>query len=708
MSLKLRAAIFIYSLISCTAVLAQSASISVAKNGNPNPIVAGTNITYTITISSEGPDDALTVVLDDPLPGGTTFVSLASPAGWSCTTPAVGSSGTVNCTRPAFPPGSDVFTLVLQTDPSLANGSTLTNTATILTTTNDPDQNDNSSNVVTPVEADSDLGVTKSAAPDPAPIGGSATFTIGYSASGPSDAANVSINDVLPAGMLFSSVSASGWSCTTPTVGTNGTVTCTISALAPGASGTITIVVTIDPSVSAGTLISNTATIAGDVVDSVSANDSANASFAAQHISNLDITKNAAPNPVPAGGALTYVIDFNASGPSAAPNVVINDVLPAQTTFTSLATPGGWSCTTPFIGTNGTVNCTNPSVASGTTGTFTLVVAVDPSLPAGTTISNTVTISGDVVENTVDNSSTDDVTTIVVADIGLTKIAPATIFAGNSLSYAIDHTVFGPSQATNVTITDALPAGTTFASVNAPGFSCTAPAVGTSGTVSCTIAALPPNATGTIYIDVTVNPNVAPSTVISNTATVSSANDPNPGNDSSTATTTVNAAPVTGIKSVSPSPVAVGETVTYTIVLHNSGAFTQGDNPGDELVDVLPASLALVSATATSGVAVADILNNTAHWNGSIAAGADVTITITATVLPSAAGTTVSNQGIIHFDGDNNGTNESTTATQAPGGGPTVFAVAAVIGEAIPTLSPALLIALTMLVMAVGWRLAGR
>ena len=47
--------------------------------------------------------------------------------------------------------------------------------------------------------------------------------------------------------------------------------------------------------------------------------------------------------------------------------------------------------------------------------------------------------------------------------------------------------------------------------------------------------------------------------------------------------------------------------ITYTVVLTNAGPNTQSDNPGDELTDVLPASLTLVSASATSGTAVATI-----------------------------------------------------------------------------------------------------
>jgi hypothetical protein len=82
-----------------------------------------------------------------------------------------------------------------------------------------------------------------------------------------------------------------------------------------------------------------------------------------------------------------------------------------------------------------------------------------------------------------------------------------------------------------------------------------------------------------------------------------------------------------------------------------------------------------------------------------------VTITIVATVLPNGAGSTISNQGTIHFDGDNNGSNESSTVTNAPGGGPTTFAV---IGTGIPTLSPALLMAMAMMLVAVGWVTARR
>jgi len=107
--------------------------------------------------------------------------------------------------------------------------------------------------------------------------------------------------------------------------------------------------------------------------------------------------------------------------------------------------------------------------------------------------------------------------------------------------------------------------------------------------------------------------------------------------------------------------------VTYTVTLTNAGSATQADNPGHELLDTLPSTLTLVSASATSGTAVADLPANTVTWDGSLASSGSVTVTIHATIQPTAAlGTTVANQATVNYDADANGTNESTTLTDDP------------------------------------------
>jgi uncharacterized repeat protein (TIGR01451 family) len=111
-----------------------------------------------------------------------------------------------------------------------------------------------------------------------------------------------------------------------------------------------------------------------------------------------------------------------------------------------------------------------------------------------------------------------------------------------------------------------------------------------------------------------------------------------------------------------------GGTITYTVTISNSGPGAQGDNPGDEFTDVLPAGVTLVSASATVGTAVASVGTNTVTWNGGLANGGSVVISIEATVgTGSPTGTTISNQGTINFDADGNGTNESSALTDDPG-----------------------------------------
>ena len=86
------------------------ADLSVTKTGPPT-VTQGDPISYSITVTNDGPNAAVNVQLIDMLPAGTTFLSLVSPGGWSCTTPAVGAAGTVTCTRATMPVESDPFTL---------------------------------------------------------------------------------------------------------------------------------------------------------------------------------------------------------------------------------------------------------------------------------------------------------------------------------------------------------------------------------------------------------------------------------------------------------------------------------------------------------------------------------------------------------------------------------------------------------------------
>lgn len=137
-------------------------------------------------------------------------------------------------------------------------------------------------------------------------------------------------------------------------------------------------------------------------------------------------------------------------------------------------------------------------------------------------------------------------------------------------------------------------------------------------------------------------------------------------------------ADISGTKTVS-GPFNVGDTIIYTVVLTNNGSVAQDDNLGDEFTDVLPPTLTLVSANASVGTVAANTNTNKVTWNGSLAGFASVTITIQATIDSGTEGATISNQGTIKFDADNDNMNEATAQTDDPSVGgaadPTSFKV---------------------------------
>src|SRR4029079_16340997 len=113
--------------------VAASADLSVTKVDTPDPVNAGNQITYTVTVTNAGPSNAASVTLSDVLPAGTTFSFLAAPGAWVCPLPPAG--GPVVCTHASLPVGTSVFTIKVIVDLATAAGTVLTNTATVSSAT---------------------------------------------------------------------------------------------------------------------------------------------------------------------------------------------------------------------------------------------------------------------------------------------------------------------------------------------------------------------------------------------------------------------------------------------------------------------------------------------------------------------------------------------------------------------------------------------
>ena len=88
------------------------------------------------------------------------------------------------------------------------------NTATVGSSTADPDPNNNSAIASAPLGPEADLSITKTASTPSLVAGGQVTYTLTVEDNGPSDAAGVVVSDPLPAGQTLVSAIPSQGSCT--------------------------------------------------------------------------------------------------------------------------------------------------------------------------------------------------------------------------------------------------------------------------------------------------------------------------------------------------------------------------------------------------------------------------------------------------------------------------------------------------------------
>ncbi|HYC91438.1 MAG TPA: C25 family cysteine peptidase [Thermoanaerobaculia bacterium] len=240
----------------------------ITNDDTPDPVTAGENITYTQEVRNISPTAATNPTFTQVVPAGTTFVSMTPPAGWSCTTPAVGSTGTtITCTANsgtlAGNTSSGAFTLVLASSSTLAEGATITETASVSMTEVDPSPSNNSRSAVTTVQRRVDAAVVKDSnapvAPAPyAPLrylytGNPTTptglqYTINVTNNGPSRASQVVITDTIPPNFSYDHTAAPATASQGTCSFANGIVTCSLGQMDRDGTATITIPGTVNTS----------------------------------------------------------------------------------------------------------------------------------------------------------------------------------------------------------------------------------------------------------------------------------------------------------------------------------------------------------------------------------------------------------------------------------------------------------------------------
>lgn len=647
------------------AAVVSTADLSMSDAASPNPVTAGSNITYTQVLTNNGPSAADNATYVTAIPANTTMASFTAPAGWSCLTPGNGGTGNIVCTNVDMAGSTAAtFTLVVKVNTGTANGTVISNSVTANSSVSDPNKLNNTATATTVVgtTAGGELTVSNSASPNPVQAGNTLTYTQVVTNTGTSAATGATFTEATPANTTFVSITPpAGWSC----AGFPGTP-CSNPSVGAGSSGTFTVIYTVNAGTASGTTLTDTATV--NATNQAFGSSSATATDVVATATQADLGLATAATPLTdlAGNNITYTQTVTNNGPAASAGASFTEATPTNTTFESVLAPAGWTCTSPAVGATGTVNCTDPSLASGSSADIVVVVNVAASVAAGT-----ITANSSVTATTTDPNSTNNSTTIATplntaCDLAVTNSGtPNPAMAGSNIVYTQVVTNSGPSNCSTGTFNEATPTNTTFVSVavvTTGGGTWTCP--NTAPPVVCTNPNVPPGSTATITATYKVNTGV--SGTITDTATVgTTTRDTNSANNSATVVIGVASgtqADLSVTNSGTPSQVSAGNNITYTQVVSNAGPIAAAT---PQFSDSLPAGTTAVSLTGPGGTWTCTLATLICTDSASMNANTTATFTLVLKVNSTVAGgsTITQTDSVSSSTSDPNSGNNSASVT---------------------------------------------
>lgn len=462
-----------------------------------------------------------------------------------------------------------------------------------------------------------DIAVTKSNGQGSYVPGSATTYTIVVSNNGPSDLTGsrggITVVDVLP-----NEISSANWSVAYTGSGSSGPGAGTgninvLINLAVG--GTATFTVNAQTRSEGFGNLSNTVVVtppAGIVDPDLDNNTATDIDVVSTPEADLRVTKIVDNSTPQVGGSVQFTMSVFNDGPSQAGGVVLSDVLPSGFTWVSSAPSSG---TTYDVG-SGLWNV--GTLANGGSATLVVVATVNPS---GDYLNEVIVSESDVLDPDTTNNSASVSVAPTSADLSVAKsVDNPSPQLGSSVQFSVNLTNHGPASATNVTVTDVLPAGYALVSV--------ATSTGTSynsGTGVWTVGTLPNGMTANLRINATVNASGS----YVNTASVSHSDqpDPDPSNNSSSVTTGPISADLAVSKRVDIANPSVGDVVQFLVVVTNHGP---AQATGVSLVDQLPSGYTYTSAIPSG---TGTYLPSSGQWTvGTLAKGESAALRINATV----------------------------------------------------------------------------
>ncbi|MGE6309716.1 DUF7507 domain-containing protein [Bacillus cereus] len=499
------------------------------------------------------------------------------------------------------------------------------------------------------------IQATKSVNKSVAAIGDILTYTVTVPNTGLLPANNVTFTDILPNGTSF--IPGSVTIDNVPQTNANPSAGISLGTINNSSSRTITFQATV-VSLPSQNPISNTATITFQytpIAGGTTFNGIATSNSAGTQINLADINGTKSVNKLftDIGETLTYSISLANVGNIAATNVIYTDPIPSGTTFI----PGSVTVNgVTQAGVNPANGISVGTIAANSTATIAFQVTVptipqtNPILNSGTTTYQYVPIPNQPVVNGSDTTNTVS-TQVNNATVTMAKAVDKN-FAdiGDTLTYTVSFVGTGNTTANNVIFTDIIPTGTTFVlnSLTIDGTT----QVGANPANGVNIGSIPTGTTKNVSFQVVVN-TIPASNVVSNGSSASYQYTVNPSQSpvtknisSNLVSTQINNANLTLTKSTNKQFATIGETISYTILITNSGN-TAANNV--QLTDPLPNGTILTLGTVTLNGVLQNVDSLVALPIGTIPGGATFTLSFQVTVINITAQNPIINNAFASY-----------------------------------------------------------
>ena len=622
------------------------------------PTARNAEVTYSIKFKNDGSDPVNVVTIRDMLPAGSRYIEAKDASGanqFLCTH----SGGIINCVGGELAGGGGSAEITVRMFAPDTPGS-YTNQALVDpdNTVPEGDELNNSAQVPLNVQnggagAYNDLSVVKTDTPDPVRPRGEVTFNLAVSNSGEADALNVSVRDVLPAGVTFVSAgdaapatpgaftcSQSGGvvNCNGGTVPAGGSRTVRVVVKAPNENGTLTNQALVDPD--------------NDIPEGDETNNTSTTTTQVASVINLTIKKDG-PDESSQSEVEDYVITVkneapgnNAADGDTAFGVVVYDPLPIGLIplAVNAGTGNNWGCAVSENPIN-EVTCVgdlNPEQE------ITITITVFMTAENNRSLDNEACVDpDDLIEEFVPESGVNDNCSTATTPVGpapktrpdlvLTKTAgSASATPDTDLTYTVSVNNAGDAAAFGtITVTDEVPAQTTFVSATGTDWTCNE----SGGTITCELASgLAAGATAN-DITIVVHVSVDATGAITNTAVAAPAQ-ADPSDSTQAAEAIVDNNSDTIVRTVgepgfdlilasivdTPDPAQRGELLSYTVVGINTG----GASANGVVIDITlpPSGLTLTGATGSNGFNCGAPASNVISCTGDLPAGGDTAITL--------------------------------------------------------------------------------